>query len=228
MSITLSLLGIAALYAGWHINAFPIAVFLAGAAGIALADVVFLFPFHLWQADQKTIFDLQEKLRPKIRVVHLHQYSEGTEQSSRTLHLEIENQSSGELSNCLAKVTALKLFRDIEGVGKIEDMTDLCSRELPLPLITKGNLERKGNGPFHLRAGEAKKIMVCSRGNGKYQPLWIHYEAAAPFYMRQVPSFHAGFLDITIFGSPSPTSVRINLDLNESGQLVATTSPITQ
>lgn len=79
--------------------------------------------------------------------------------------------------------------------------------------------ERDGGGPFHLRAGETKKISLCSRPDGDRTPLFIHYEPGLRPFMYEIPSFLEAELEINIHGAPSPTVERLQMSVDDQGEL---------
>lgn len=66
MTVGISIALVVGLFVGWHLNAFPTAIFLAGTAAISAFDVFAILPFQLWKADQKKIAALESALKPKI------------------------------------------------------------------------------------------------------------------------------------------------------------------
>jgi hypothetical protein len=84
-------------------------------------------------------------------------------------------------------------------------------QELPLALMTARNVERNGGGPFHLRAGETKKIPVCWYQVSQ-RSLQMNFEAGVPDHMLDITFISEADLVIEfLVGKVRPKSVCILL-----------------
>lgn len=130
---------------------------------VALAFAASWFAaYTIWKAEGEKVADFEENLRPKIKVLGVHEHHD-FESASYLFDLEINNDSGTSLDNCLAKVTDLHLFKR-EADGRLTDYSDLYKSDLPWALRTARNVQRDGGGPFNLRAGEPRKYPFCLIG----------------------------------------------------------------
>lgn len=56
---------VAALFLGWHLDAYPAWVFITGTAIIAAGDVLVFFPYQLWKANRAEISALKDQISAK-------------------------------------------------------------------------------------------------------------------------------------------------------------------
>jgi hypothetical protein len=178
--------------------------------------------YAIWKFEREKVIDLEEKLRPKIKVVGIHERRNSLN-AERTFELEIKNDSEDELANCLAKVTAISVFK-INLDGKQIDYSAPYRRDLPLGLKTARNLDHDGEGPFHLRAHETKKVLIFSRQDGIGKDLRINFESGAPEYLQRITVVSTCDLDIEIYGAPSPPRERLHLAISSNGESIVTRS----
>ena len=211
----------AALYLGWHTEFFPTPLFLTGAAAIAALDLAFLFPFHLWKQDRDKIAGYEERLRPKIKILGI--YSAAAEfllhGMKRSFGMEIKNDSGIELSDCLAEVTDIEVYKRTNFDGAIENVTVAYKPHLPIALRTEANNARDGGGPFRLRAQQQKKILICSRVDGERSDLSILFEPGRPAYLYAMPSVTHCDLTIHVYHGSNPAVVKLHLEVAPNGEL---------
>jgi hypothetical protein len=174
--------------------------------------------YKVWGSEHKQILELEERLRPKIKVLGMIEHRDSFN-GVRTFEMEIKNDSEDELTNCLAKVTAINLFKmNPDGA---QDYSAPYIRHLPLALRTAKNVDRDGGGPFHLRARETKKIPIFSRQDGMGKDLQLNFEKGAPEFLKHITMISTCDLEITIYGAPNPPKEKIHLAV-ETGVLRAT------
>jgi hypothetical protein len=188
--------------------------------------VVFLLgmsrtPSQLFYEQMGRANTLEERLRPKIKVLGLHQFVDSTRAFNRIFDLEIQNASDEELHNCLAVVTDLTVIRKGSDGPEVRDWTRAYKPHLPKALRTVRNVERDGGGPFHLRAWQTKKISICSRDDGEHSELKIHYESGGPDYIYEMPSVESCEMEVTIYGTPTPTVEVLHFRVNDKNELTA-------
>jgi hypothetical protein len=146
------------------LQGLPLSVTL-GLALITAACAIIIFDFARTWFDRRNsqlqrIAELEEKLRPRIEVLGIHEAANAFT-GLRTIELEVKNVSEVELSSCLAKVTAINVFKSNPD-GPL-DYSPVYGRHLPLALRTSRNLALGGGGPFHLRryrSAHAKMVLV--------------------------------------------------------------------
>jgi hypothetical protein len=194
------------------------------AKGVFATTAVFCFVFSsywVWKIQRERVLALAEKLRPKIIVLGLHEsitaFTNGFE---RTIELEIQNDSGEPLDNCLAVVTDISATKmmGLDGV-EIDDATSMYKGHLPKALLTARNLERGTGGPFNLRAGQKKKIPICTRLDGHRSDLRVHYELGGESYLYLMASIVTCDMEITFYGAPAPTVERVHFRINEADEL---------
>jgi len=196
---------------------------IMGLALIAAACVVIIVDalrswFDRRNSQLQRIAQLEERFRSKIKVLGLQQKYNAAN-SDRTFELEVKNDSEVELSNCLAKVTSITLVKtNIDGIEL--DYSTPYRTSLPLALRTAKNTERDGGGPFHLRAGETKKILICSRQDGHGKDLRINFEPNAPDFMSGITFISTCDLEIDILGASNPPREKLHLVLKEDRLMV--------
>jgi hypothetical protein len=173
-----------------------------------------LAAYQVWKVEREQVLKLEEQLRPKITLVNA-TAALPPQGMDRVLEIEIRNDSGEELNNCLAKVVGIRAIRR-SGASRHDedDMSSIYLPHLPLALRTTRNFERGGGGPFHLRAGETKKIQIASRSDGTDSALQIFYEDGKPKYMYQIPSMKFCELDIAIYGAKGALEKKILLSVS--------------
>jgi hypothetical protein len=186
-----------------------------------MAGAAVLFSYYLDHTNQKRkIEEFEERLRAKIKFIGIHEAfnSANVYGLERHFELEIKNDSGMELTNCLAKITAIKLekFPMFDGTPA-SDWTSVYAAHLPVALRTKRNKERDGGGPFNLRAGETKKISLCSRLDGPKSDTEMHWET--PQDQKNIYGLKHCEIEIQFYGSATPTIERFDLDVNDKGEL---------
>ena len=173
-----------------------------------------LAAYQVWKVESERVLKLEEELRPKITLVNA-TAALPPQGMDRVLEIEIRNDSGEELTNCLAKVVGILAIRRAGPRGNDEDdMSSIYLPHPPLALRTTRNFERGGGGPFHLRAGETKKIQIASRSDGTDSALQIFYEDGKPKYMYQIPSMKFCELDIAIYGAKRALEKKILLSVS--------------
>jgi hypothetical protein len=176
--------------------------------------------YTIWKHERERVIDLEEKLRPKIKVLSICEQLNSLN-AERTFELEIKNDSEDELTNCLAKITAISIFKKNPG-GIQLDYSAPYREKLPVALRTTRNVERGGGAPFHLRARETKRIPVCTRQDGPGKELQINCEPGVPEYFFHIKSVSTCDLEIEIYGAPSPPKERLHFVVDQYGELKVT------
>ena len=206
-------------------------------AGLIATAMICLFAssFIVWKKQSARAEALEEKLRPKIKVLQVSEFSDiapNLQINSQTgeftnpridqvFELEIMNISGQELTNCLAKVDDLTIFTQVmrgSAMAELDNSTPY-KPHLPLALRTARNFDRDGAGPFHLRAGEKKKIRICSRTLGALEPIKFPFEPDAPDHLRTVTLAVRGNIKIELFGPPTSTVEELTFQI-ENGRLM--------
>jgi hypothetical protein len=189
--------------------------------GALALGAAWLAAYRIWKAERERVLTLEEHLRPKIKLLAVHQSIADYADFRRVAEIEIQNDSGEELSNCLVKVTNISVtcIAGRDGEERREDASAVHGYDLPAALQTARNVARDGGGPFQLRAGETRKISLCSRPDGDRTPLFIHYEPGLRPFMYEIASFLEAELEINIHGAPSPTVERVQMSVDDRGEL---------
>ncbi|MGY3588528.1 hypothetical protein ACVIGB_002513 [Bradyrhizobium sp. USDA 4341] len=217
----------AALVSAWlsWFKGLPPSVIMGLALIAAACAIIILDGSRKWLDRRNShllrIIELEEQLRAKIKVVSF-QCGFLPLMDSRVFEFEIKNDSGDDLQNCLAVVTDMRPIRSSGPRGnEADDMTAIYKPNLPLPLRTARNRERDGGGPFHLRPGQTKKISVCARKDGN-PILHMFFEPGKDEYMYYIPGFKSCDLEVTIYGTRTPTVANFRLALNARDELIVT------
>lgn len=68
---------------------------------------VWLAAYKIWDSERRRVIELEEKLRPKIEFIALHEVFDTSNGFERRFELEIKNNSGTDLTNCLASVVEI-------------------------------------------------------------------------------------------------------------------------
>jgi hypothetical protein len=197
-----------ALLLGWHLNALTSTQLMRAGAAIAVLELLLIVPFRLWKSNKAEIERLNAQIAQKIKILDVLEHRDAFN-GMRTFELEIQNDSEVELTNCLAKVTAISLFKlNPDGA---QDYSAPYIRHLPLALRTSRNVDRDGGGPFHLRAREIKKIPIFSRQDGFGKDVQINFEKGAPEFLAHITLVSICDLEVTVYGAPNPPKENIHI-----------------
>jgi len=131
------------LYVGWHLEAYPIAYFLAGAALVAALDIVLILPFKLWKAERAKLNELENKLQPKL-ICSFNDADPGCKRSNTVITQTGRQSPSGELITVQAKCDWYRM--KVETIPGGLPQTGCCAR---LTTIKRGdNVLMSGESPL--------------------------------------------------------------------------------
>ena len=190
-----------------------------GACAIILADA-----FRPWfdrrNSQIQKIAELEERLRPKIKLVATSCPITNFDRFERTITIEIENDSGDILDNCLAQITRMGAFRSFGPENEISEIgPEIFEVFLPITLKTEKNFKRSGGAPFQLRAKQRKKLPLCTRCDGEKSGLCFVNEDGESWTVDSATSCD---FEISVFGAPSPTIIRIHMEIDGNGEPVVT------
>lgn len=186
--------------------------------GVLAASAFAFSAYRFWATEHDRVLELEEKLRPKISVLELHESITSFASFERTIELEIQNNSGEELNNCLAKVTHIKAEKfDLPDGSPASDWNIVYNARLPMALRTRRNSEREGNGPFNLRPGEKKKIPLCSRIDGERSDLKMNYETDSNDEL--LSAIRRCEVEVHFYGASAPTTECVDIWVNDRGEL---------
>jgi hypothetical protein len=179
-----------------------IGTFIGGLVGFALTWLIAYFlrflkaPSVLYYREKDRADKLEENTRPKILVLGTREH---LELDTRIFDLEIKNCSDDEITNCIAKVTAMKLFK-LNIDGTLIDYSAPYQEYLPIALKS----ERNGGNKFGLLPRETKRIRICSRQDGIGSDLHINFETGSHNVFLFLTWVSKCDLDVEIYGASNP------------------------
>jgi hypothetical protein len=179
--------------------------------GLAVGSAWFAV-YRIWSAEHELVTQLENRVRPKISVTNILEDFRAFNRE-RIFELEIQNVSEDELSNCLVKLTAITLRkRNPDGE---QDYSEPYRKHLPIAFMTARNFGRGGGSPFHLRAGENKKIPLFTRMDGDGKDLLMNFEGGIDDFLYRITMISTCDLEITIYGAPSPPTINLHLIIQD-------------
>ena len=110
---------VAGLFLGWHLDALSGFQFASFAAAIAAVGILIVFPFRLWRANMTKIEDLEDRLKPKLRLafdmndpgcVRPHtqvKLATGDEVVATWYRVRVEAIGSTSLTNCRGRLVSI-------------------------------------------------------------------------------------------------------------------------
>ena len=177
-------------------------------AGIGL---VATSPLILWTVGALLIrvVKLERELRPSLDFGEIieqrepHNYRDLNRRPTRLFKLAVENIGGEKLADCLVKITSLV------------DSSGIQIADVPIALQTENQHKQNKRGPFKLRVGEAKNVLVCSYNEqNRPQLIDVYYE----HIIEHLSIDDDYFIEITAYGSQVPIIRRYKMCV-DAGQL---------
>jgi hypothetical protein len=161
-----------------------------------------------WAAIDKA-YDLEEGARPCLvfREITQTERPHQLHGTMRQFEIEIFNDSQTMLDDCCIYLTGIEP----------QDQSQPSLDQLPRALLTKGNDERKAEGRFRLRPHQPKRLIICTRVDGRHQEINFSYEGEKEAYWA-FSTIQCVDLVITLeaYGASTPTIQRLRLRVDDN------------
>jgi hypothetical protein len=164
----------------------------------------FVASYKVWSRERQKVVELEANARPRLRFgdLSVESATEGDKQIQRAL-IKLHNDGDQILERCLVKMLRLS--------GPSPD--DIAFLELPVDVRTRKQADRKQDGNFTLRPGQAKDLILA-----EYYPeaaadrVVLHYEHKAV----NAPSDKTVQMELTAYSeTPASQPVFISISIGD-------------